>query len=242
VSSIAVGSSPSAIAFGDVNADGKIDIVTANGDNTVTALIGNGSGGFVSGSPVAVGNAPSSIALADMNSDGKLDAVTSNFLSNDVSVVYGNGSGGFTPGATAMVGGQPRTIAVGDLDNAQVIDEDTNLFFNSANNNTITLSDIDAGAGAESVTLGVAHGTLTLATTSGLTVVGNGSGSVSLTGTVSAINAALDGLKYTPTADYNGVDMLSVHADDNGFSGTGGALTDDLLVPIHIAPVDDFVI
>jgi hypothetical protein len=62
------------------------------------------------------------------------------------------------------------------------------------------------------VYLQVNHGTLTLSQTTGLTIPGgaNGSGFMVLQGTESDINAALEGLTYTPTADYNGSDSLTV--------------------------------
>ena len=63
------------------------------------------------------------------------------------------------------------------------------------------------------MTLGVSNGLLTLAGTAGLAfTTGDGSGdaSMSFTGTVAAINAALDGLSFMPTADYNGPAFLSV--------------------------------
>ena len=56
-------------------------------------------------------------------------------------------------------------------------------------------------------------------------MTGNSSGSVSVTGTISAINASLDGLTYAPTHDYNGTDQLTIVADDLGHTGSPGHLT-----------------
>jgi hypothetical protein len=64
------------------------------------------------------------------------------------------------------------------------------------------------------VTLGVSHGTLTLGTTAGLTVGGNGTSSVSLSGSQAALNAALPGLLYRGTLNYSGPDTLTVMASD----------------------------
>jgi autotransporter-associated beta strand protein len=64
------------------------------------------------------------------------------------------------------------------------------------------------------VTLRVAHGTLTLSPVAGLTVVGDGTGSVSLSGTQAALNAALAGLMYQPLHNYSGPDALAVTATD----------------------------
>src|SRR5581483_9363235 len=58
----------------------------------------------------------------------------------------------------------------------------------------ITVGDPDGGN--LTVTLKVSHGTLSLGTTTGLTVSGNGSGSVTLSGSIANLNAALAGLVY----------------------------------------------
>ena len=45
-------------------------------------------------------------------------------------------------------------------------------------------------------------------------------------GTLADINAALNGLIYTPTGGYNGAASLQVTSNDLGLSGSGGAQTD----------------
>ena len=43
-----MGSDPLSVVAADVNGDGKVDLISANyGDNTLTVLTNNGSGGFV---------------------------------------------------------------------------------------------------------------------------------------------------------------------------------------------------
>jgi len=46
------------------------------------------------------------------------------------------------------------------------------------------------------------------------------------TGTLASVNAALAGMSFTPTANYNGAASVSITSDDQGNSGSGGALTD----------------
>jgi len=119
-SPFAAGLNPFSIAAGDFNGDGHPDLVVANqGSNSVTVLLGNGSGGFTaaSGSPVAVGNHPNSVAVGDFNGDGKADLAVANFADNTVTVLLGNGSGGFTAasGSPIAVALQPYSIGIGDF-------------------------------------------------------------------------------------------------------------------------------
>jgi hypothetical protein len=64
------------------------------------------------------------------------------------------------------------------------------------------------------VTLQVSHGTLTLGTVTSLTVSGNGTSSVSLSGSQATLNAALAGLIYQPLHNFSGQDTLTVTASD----------------------------
>ena len=125
---------------------------------------------------------------------------------------------------------------------AQTTAEDTGKVFSSANGNAITISDVDVGAGNETVTLAVTHGTLTLAgnTTSLSFSSGDGIADTSMTfsGTVSAINTALNGLSYAPAPNFNGGATLTITTNDNGNTG-GGALSDIDTVAITVTPVND---
>ncbi len=92
-SPIGVGTDPQNVAVWDVNGDGKPDIVAANlGDNTITVLIGNGSGAFAAavGSPLAVGTSPYALGIGDFNGDGSPDLAIANVGANNVSVLLGH--------------------------------------------------------------------------------------------------------------------------------------------------------
>ena len=88
--SLQAGTSPTAVAVGDIDGDGIGDVAVANmGGNNVTVLLGSRTGlRPAAGSPVAVGEGPSGIAAVDLNGDGKADIVTGNWESGDVSVVF----------------------------------------------------------------------------------------------------------------------------------------------------------
>src|SRR5436853_5362975 len=91
-----VGVQPEAIAMGEINGDGKVDLAVANsGDNTISVLLGNGNGIFQSPRSYPVGQRPFAVALSEFNGDGKRDIVTANNSSDSVSVLLGNGDGTF---------------------------------------------------------------------------------------------------------------------------------------------------
>ncbi len=103
----------------------------------------------------------------------------------------------------------------------------------------VTVADVDAANGTVQFALGVNHGTITLGATTGVTFVSgtDASSTMTVTGTVAAINNALNGMTYQPTQYYSGNDTLTLVANDLGLSGNGGALTHAAAVGITINPV-----
>jgi len=69
------GSSPSSIAVGDFNGDGKLDLAVAAGTSGVSVLPGNGDGTFQGAVNFAAGTRPTSVAAGDFNGDGRVDLV-----------------------------------------------------------------------------------------------------------------------------------------------------------------------
>ena len=99
-SPITVGHFPEAVAVGDFNQDGVLDLAVANAnDNTVSILLGNGDGTFTAAAAVPTGGFPFYLAVADFNQDGAADIAVSNEADSTVSVLLGNGDGTFNPGS-----------------------------------------------------------------------------------------------------------------------------------------------
>lgn len=104
----------------------------------------------------------------------------------------------------------------------------------------LQVKDVDAGNSTIEVRLSVEHGTLTLADGSGVTLTGNGTGTLVLSGPLDAINALLaGGVTYLGEQDFNGQDRLTMVTDDRGNTGSGGPLSDTDVVPIEVLAVND---
>ncbi|GAB3990636.1 fibronectin type III domain-containing protein [Spirosoma daeguense] len=85
------GTSPGVMALGDVDADGDLDLVVANGYDTVSMRLNNGLGNFtppVSNAELALGSNPLSVAFGDVDGDNDLDllAVDNNYSNSTVRV------------------------------------------------------------------------------------------------------------------------------------------------------------
>jgi VCBS repeat-containing protein/CshA-type fibril repeat protein len=95
----------------------------------------------------------------------------------------------------------------------------------------ITIADVDGNN--QTVTLSSANGIITLATGSGVTgVTGDGTGAVSFTGTLAQVNAAINGMTFAPTANFNGTATLTLSTND-------GTTTITLSPTISVTAVND---
>jgi hypothetical protein len=107
------------IVSGDVNRDGKLDLVMSSGTaKAVSVMLGNGDGTF--GPPITSSAGfnpiPDSIALGDFNRDGKIDVAVAFLAPPSVNIMLGNGSGSFAlPSFSSGSINTPADLKVGDF-------------------------------------------------------------------------------------------------------------------------------
>jgi len=111
------GSSPSIVKIGDLDADGKPEVVVANNGSASISVFHNtnsvvGTISLAAKSDFVVGNA-SSVAIGDLDGDGKPDLLSSSasVLSNTSTV----GSISFATKVDFVPGSNPKGVAIGDL-------------------------------------------------------------------------------------------------------------------------------
>src|SRR5689334_19377347 len=119
------GSAPYNVAAGDINSDGKLDLITvdplAGGAGYLAILLGNGNGTFQKPVKYYAGRLPFAAAVGDLNGDGKPDLAVANGCAvsscshGGVGVLVGNGNGTFQPLVSYVIESDAIAIAMADL-------------------------------------------------------------------------------------------------------------------------------
>ncbi|MDI6765294.1 MAG: FG-GAP-like repeat-containing protein [Bacteroidota bacterium] len=175
--SFLAGVSPWGIAMGDLDSDGKSDLVVTNAGsgNTISALRNMSTTGdigptsFSAPLQFTIGRNPRDLAIADLDGDGKLDIANPNLDDHTVSVLRNMSTTGnisFASRIDFVTSSYPRTTAAADLD----LDGKTDLIMNCHNssNGKITIlrnissigvisfaSKIDFDAGQEPIDIAI---------------------------------------------------------------------------------------
>ncbi len=117
------GTQPLKVSTGDLDGDGKPDIITANySSNTVSVLKNTSTAGNISfdtKEDFTTGSGPGAAATGDLNGDGKPDIATANDWSQSVSVLKNTSTPGtisFASKADFPAGNSLTNISIADID------------------------------------------------------------------------------------------------------------------------------
>lgn len=137
---LAAGAGTWGVAIGDVDGDGKADVLGSNlGPNTISVFKNNSTISSLSFSAAAnftVASSPRGMKLGDLNADGKPDvAVACYFSSSFVSVLKNTSTPGnisFNATVNYATSGGPNTVALADMNNDGLLDIMAGTSTNSA--------------------------------------------------------------------------------------------------------------
>jgi hypothetical protein len=171
-------------------------------------------------------------AIDAANSTLPIDQRIGNRPVDDPSVANASAGNASDIGAYELGATPANQAPYNSLPPDQSTDEDTNLVFSAANSNQISIADADAGAGQLQVSLTVSSGSLALNN-------GMSGSAVNLAGTVAEINSALSTTVFSPNPESSGTVTLNITTNDNGNTGTGGALGDSDALTITVRAIND---
>ncbi|MCF3933165.1 FG-GAP-like repeat-containing protein [Acuticoccus sp. M5D2P5] len=246
---------PRGTAVADVDGDGDLDIVASEytGDRLVL-FKNNGDETFDGGTVIGTPDGPESLVFEDVDGDGDPDLLVTAYVGDKVTLFTNDGEGTFAE--TDIVGADatdsPWNIVPADIDGARSFvlagySSDTitvlrnaagsvNLTPGSATAITgITVSDVDGDD--VTVTFDLPRGTLSATAGAGVTVEGDGTASLSLSGSLSEINAFIASEALTATIADGVRTHLEVTVDD-GSGAQNGVATAHLRVMVRSPPVD----
>lgn len=198
-------SGPYAIAMGDVDGDGRLDLAVANCNASNVSVLRNtsfagvlNSNSFTPSVNFTVGTFPRFISISDLDGDGKPDLVTANSVSDNFSILRNTASTGlisstsFAAKVDVIAGFNPTAVVAADLDG----DGKSDLAVTNYNDSTLSVfrnADISNNADLASLTLSA--GTLNPVFSSSVTAysatVSNATANLSVVAVVAQSNATI---------------------------------------------------
>jgi hypothetical protein len=231
--------SPNAISFTDIDAAGAENpsgaFLVTLGANSGAAITVNGTAGLGALTGNGTSNVSFTANLADANAalNGltlRLPADQSTSTPGTLTVTVNDQGNGGTP--ANLQDTDTVSFVFNPVNDAPVQTNASGLVTLTTNTTRtglhVDVADIDAGTTPVTLTLNSTQGTITLNTTTGLTFVtgtGTGDATIVATGTVAAVDAALDNFNFTPTTNFTGDARVEITTNDNGATGSGGALS-----------------
>ena len=219
-----------AITSGFVPAEDTLGFTNQNG---ITGSYNSGTGVLTLMGTSSVANYQT--ALSSVTYQNSSDNPT---LSRTVTFTANDGTTNSAPATRGIAITAVNDAPMNTVPGPQGTNQNTPLTFSSGNGNQISVADVDAGSADIRVTLTATNGTITLATTAGLSFgAGDGTADPTMTfdGTLTEVNTAMNGMTYTPDMGFSGAAMLTITSNDLGNSGTGGPLSDTDVVNIQVA-------
>jgi len=117
VDTVATPAIPRAVASADLDGDGRMDLLVANGSaNTVSVMLGRGDLSFEQRIDYPMSHVPAGVVVADFDGDGRLDFAATSSGASGGAVRLGLGDGTFGPMIPFETGEGPVAIASADLD------------------------------------------------------------------------------------------------------------------------------
>lgn len=112
------------LSQGDVDRDGDVDLIAANGGDRVSLLRNDGTGRFVASTVATFPDNPvvDTVAVGDLDRDGALDVVVTVQQTAEVVVLRGDGTGAFTEVARGATGAGPTAPVLVDVDGDGLLD------------------------------------------------------------------------------------------------------------------------
>ena len=89
-----IGFQPKVVALGDLNSDGRLDIVVISSKSgSIGVFLGYGNGSFATMTNYSTGEGSllSAVTIADFNNDGRLDIAVTDSGTNNIGILFGYG-------------------------------------------------------------------------------------------------------------------------------------------------------